>query len=114
MSETLTLFETDADLVEQYLADADRPISIDWRTRACIDKPTEIWFPEINQRRARDDDPIWNDARAICGGCPERIPCMAYSVVEIRTVAIDGMFGGRTPGERRELLDELLRRKVIA
>lgn len=75
----------------------------DWRTRAaCLTEDPELFFPatgtESASRAVRDA--AWEAPRAVCGHCPVRDACLAQSLDDGDT---EGMFGGLTPDERRNL-----------
>jgi WhiB family redox-sensing transcriptional regulator len=53
------------------------------------------WDEEPSQRRAREAQ-----AKAVCAGCPSRVPCLEFAVA----LAIPwGVFGGLSEDERRSL-----------
>lgn len=70
---------------------------------ACQNHPIEWWFPNHSQH----DDRVGNDhdtrhyyaqARVICDTCPVRAQCLNYALEHGERF---GMWGGRTPRERR-------------
>ena len=66
-----------------------------WRDRAaCKDAPNEYFFSAGHHGYS------YAKARAICESCPVREPCLQYAVENFET---EGMWGGKTPRERREL-----------
>jgi WhiB family transcriptional regulator, redox-sensing transcriptional regulator len=72
----------------------------DWRNdAACNGREPELFFPTAGEHtppgRAQ-----YAKARAVCASCPVRADCLDYAI----EAGLDhGMFGGMTPGERREL-----------
>lgn len=67
----------------------------EWMQRsACLDIDPELFYP------SKGDAPRSRTARRICGGCPVRDECLAYAV---KHHEVFGIWGGRTPRERREL-----------
>ena len=70
-------------------------------TAACatmpVDQSDRLFFPRPN---ARLGDAIWDDARAICEGCPVRDACLADAMKAEEGAARYGYRGGKTPDER--------------
>lgn len=63
----------------------------DWRAdAACREYPSEFWFPDKGGRTA--------DAKRVCAGCPVAAPCL-----ELGHSDPNGIYGGKTPIERRRL-----------
>lgn len=48
---------------------------------------------------AHADSPATADAIAVCGGCPERVACLAYALKAGEV----GVWGGTTPEQRKAL-----------
>ncbi|MPZ80462.1 MAG: WhiB family transcriptional regulator [Actinophytocola sp.] len=75
----------------------DNTIS-DWRHHAaCRDEDPELFFP------VSDIGPGARqvaEAKAVCARCPVRAQCLDYAMTNLLT---DGIFGGTTETERREL-----------
>lgn len=70
----------------------------EWRTQAaCIDDEQGVFFP------ADGDVGAINAAKAICAGCPVFDDCLSYA---LETNQSEGIWGGRTPRERRKLRRE--------
>ena len=68
-----------------------------WRDRAnCISMDTKVFFP----RDAREPD-AYTAARAVCSMCAVRKQCLAMVIDLESTDDKWGMFGGKTPLERR-------------
>lgn len=68
---------------------------LDWMAHGrCRETDPELWWPEKGHENhaAR--------ARTICGGCPVRVLCLDYAITH--RIA-DGIWGGLTVGERRQL-----------
>jgi WhiB family redox-sensing transcriptional regulator len=74
-----------------------------WRLKAaCAGRDQAIFFPEVPLTRIS-----WAEARAICRECPVVIDCLFYAV----SARVEhGMFGAKTPEERRRLRRKLLTR----
>ncbi len=64
------------------------------REAACAESGGDLWFPEANS-------PSTKFAKAICHECPVRDECLDYA---LRNRFNDGIWGGLTPNERKELL----------
>lgn len=70
-----------------------RPGELAWQAKArCLEKPTEIFFPERGGSSAA--------ARAICSECPVRRECLDYA---LRNREQFGIWGGTGERERRKL-----------
>lgn len=68
----------------------------DWRDAAlCRDRDPELWFPVGHSGPALEQEEY---AKAICSGCPSRVPCLRYAVDNDIT---DGVWGGLGELERR-------------
>lgn len=83
------------------------PLALDWRTFAvCTDADPEIFFPvgdpgdPFDRRNA--------EALAWCAVCPVRSDCLAFALDWIS----DGVAGGMTAAQRREVLRYRLRRQA--
>ena len=71
----------------------------DFRYRArCVDDP-ELFYP-IGEGHAFAEQIA--RAKGICGGCPVRAVCLAEALSHRE---LDGIWGGTTAAERRELMD---------
>lgn len=85
---------------------------IEWMNRAeCLDVDLTVFFPETPH--------VFKDAykiaREYCESCPVREECLEWAVsteAETSTNSF-GMYGGRTPEQRRAIRRER-RRKVVA
>lgn len=71
-----------------------------WQDRAlCAEIGFEPFFPETGKQ--------WREARTICARCTVAKQCLDYALrTEEGTFDREGMFGGLTPDERRELMGE--------
>ncbi|HEY0450848.1 WhiB family transcriptional regulator [Actinophytocola sp.] len=70
----------------------------DWRDlAACRDSDPELFFPvsEVGPGARQVAD-----AKAVCARCPVRSQCLDYAIDNRLT---DGIFGGTTEAERRQL-----------
>jgi len=67
------------------------------RAAACRDMETELFFP-----RGETGAPLEQSvaAKAVCAGCPVRIPCLEFAMATRQEY---GIFGGLTEQERRTL-----------
>lgn len=82
-----------APLVEPAL---DRAELGEWAARGrCVDADPELFFPPRNNPALA--------ARAICGGCPVRKPCLAYATANAQEIY--GIWGGLDRNDRLRLLD---------
>jgi WhiB family redox-sensing transcriptional regulator len=63
----------------------------------CREHPISVFFPKgKNESRPAG---AYQKAQAICAGCPVRQACLEYA---LRTNQADGVWGGRTPDQRRK------------
>jgi WhiB family redox-sensing transcriptional regulator len=62
----------------------------------CADESTDLFFIEPG---SGSRDP-YKEAKALCAKCPERVACLAFAM---DTNEKNGLWGGKTPEERREL-----------
>lgn len=98
------------------MAAADRPGPVlvpparGWRRRAaCRRSPVDLVLIEDRPDALDEDDPAARlstpteiaQARAVCRACPVAGDCLAAT---LRGPEVAGMAGGRTPGEREQLL----------
>ncbi|MGN9842938.1 WhiB family transcriptional regulator [Nonomuraea sp. H19] len=76
----------------------DSPPTLRWTVRAaCKDADPGLFFPPTwNSTPSQADD----QARRICQACPVQAACLDWA---LRTGEPDGMWGGTTPEERRQL-----------
>lgn len=84
--------------------DTDKP------TQACADEDPELFFP-ISYA---DDSPSFLqvlDAKAVCAGCPFRSACLH---IALKSGEQDGIWGGTTPDERRNLRRRAARQAAAA
>lgn len=68
------------------------------RHAACRGHPTSVFFPDGTHR-----DAAYAAAKQICAACVVREPCLELSDEFVATGDRNGVFGGLTPNERREL-----------
>ena len=69
-------------------------MNLSWRQRAaCRGVDPDIFYP------ASDEDA--EAAKAVCGQCPVRQPCLEYALANRER---DGVWGGATERERRRIL----------
>lgn len=67
---------------------------------ACSDVGGEVFFPGAG------DTVVTAQAKAICGGCPEREACLSYALgFAERGEPLHGIWGGLTASERRTLMN---------
>ena len=75
-------------------------MSNDWRDNAkCVGVPIHIFFP-MSRRHTEN---TWREARLLCERCPVKDDCLALAMSVPSTDDRWGMFGGKTPTERRAL-----------
>lgn len=74
----------------------------DWRhNAACGDKDPELFFPSAGEKTVAGRVQ-YDAAKAVCGSCLVVADCLAYALTE----GLDsGVFGGKSPAERRESLN---------
>jgi hypothetical protein len=72
-----------------------------WYEKAgCMGAPMEIFFPEIENVESE-----YAEAKRFCDDCSVRTDCLAFALRVERTLSWSfGMYGGKTPMERRVLL----------
>jgi WhiB family redox-sensing transcriptional regulator len=71
----------------------------DWMEQAeCTGLEPELFFPEEDTAASG----VYKDARKVCAGCPVQYDCLEFAV---KNGIRDGMWGGRSPNERRGLVD---------
>jgi hypothetical protein len=69
----------------------------------------DLWFPPEKEDDSlyADNDPVWDEPRAICESCPVREMCLEialeYEPPSIKGIRRHGMYGGLTPHERARL-----------
>jgi len=64
-----------------------------WRQRArCRGLDPELFFPGLGESTA--------EAKAVCAGCPVRMPCLDYA---LDTSERHGVYGGLSERERRKI-----------
>ncbi len=74
----------------------------DWRSAAaCRDSDSGLFFPE-----SASDVAKVAAAKAVCATCPVQEECLAFAVELNQT---EGIWGGRTPSERRTIRRRWLR-----
>lgn len=77
---------------------------------ACKGTDPALWFdPEYEGRQARQRREA--QARAICGGCPSRVPCLEFALDQPDQ---HGFWGGVTEEGRKHLRRRMLRREADA
>ena len=68
---------------------------------ACRSRSTAVFFPPGEDNGTRPlSDAVYAAARAICGGCPVRVECLAFA---LETNQSWGCWAGRTPAQLRDL-----------
>ena len=66
----------------------------------CAGKPAKMFFPNVDDTHERHSLNVYDAARTICNGCPVKDRCLDYALEHNER---HGMWGGRTPKERRRL-----------
>ncbi len=79
--------------------------SVSWQTRgACVDRPERWFFPDGGGPNANY---AYAKGRRVCARCPVQHLCLADAMRMERGLSIQfryGMWGGKTPEERVELM----------
>ena len=72
-----------------------------WYEKAnCLEIPLEIFFPEIENVESE-----YADAKVFCDDCSVRMECLRFALKVERHLSWSfGMYGGKTPMERRVML----------
>ena len=69
-------------------------MNLAWRQRsACRGVDPDIFYPATDEEAG--------EAKAICGQCPVREPCLEYALANRER---DGVWGGATERERRRMI----------
>ena len=58
------------------------------------------WHPDVELPR-RVQAVMYEQARAVCIGCPVQVQCGRFGLELLNADTVDGMFGGMTPDELR-------------
>ena len=73
----------------------------DWRAdSACREEDPDLFFPVAGEGTPAGKAQ-YAEAKTVCARCPVRADCLAYA---LDSGLDDGVFGGTTPDERRQLL----------
>lgn len=64
----------------------------------CTGHPLSLFFPEISTKQQTQQ------AKQICNTCPVQQDCLEYALNIQKHSALDGIFGGTTPYERRKMI----------
>ncbi|WP_157246703.1 WhiB family transcriptional regulator [Nonomuraea typhae] len=84
-----------------------RALTGTWIERAaCLDVDPELFFPVSPARRGAAET---ERAKAVCGGCAVREPCLAFA---LDTGQAHGVWGGTDPGQRRAIARRRARRRT--
>jgi WhiB family redox-sensing transcriptional regulator len=75
-----------------------------WVKEAICKGQTEIFFPNEEEARGKAGM-LYRIAKQICKDCPVRKECLEYSISE---QIFFGVFGGKTPNERKDLYRQSL------
>ncbi len=67
------------------------------RAAACRDLDTDLFFPRGETGAPLEQTVV---AKAVCSGCPVRVPCLEFAMATRQEY---GIFGGLTEQERRSL-----------
>lgn len=75
---------------------------------ACLGVGAHIFFPTIGKGDCKGKlTRLFAEAKTYCDRCPVTIQCVETQLaVEKETLVFDGMFGGFTPSERRQILSD--------
>ena len=84
-------------------ATADPSFGVEWQAgAACSSSTAELFFPSDNYRAGRQKERV-RRAKRICRDCPVVSECLEYALSNNLNETDDGIWGGMTPSERREL-----------
>lgn len=73
-----------------------------WQTKAaCRGPQSSVFFPPSHFERKDEKEAREARAKAICGACPVRRPCLDYA---LRIREPHGIWGGLNEVERKQLL----------
>ena len=78
-----------------------------WDRANCAGTGPDLWFPEMLEDGGtqRGSTGLYSDAKQVCAGCEVKDDCLEFGMDEIHF----GLFGGKSPKERRLLKAERLR-----
>lgn len=80
-------------------ATADPSFGVEWQAgAACSSSTAELFFPSDGRQKERV-----RRAKRICRDCPVVSECLEYALSNNLNKTGDGIWGGMTPSERREL-----------
>lgn len=75
---------------------------------ACVEHDPEVWFPRPLQGRPQPTRQAPGEAaKAVCAGCPERAPCLAYALEQ---AIPHGVWGGLDQQARARLTGKVPQR----
>ena len=84
-------------------ATADPSFGVEWQAgAACSPSTAELFFPLGNYRGGRQEERV-RRAKKICRNCPVVLKCLKHALSNNLNETDDGIWGGMTPSERREL-----------
>ena len=87
-------------------ATADPSFGVEWQAgAACNPSTAELFFPLGNYRDAKQKEQA-RRAKRICRDCPVVSECLEYALSNNLNETDDGIWGGMTPRERRNLKDQ--------
>ena len=87
-------------------ATADPSFGVEWQAgAACSPSTAELFFPLGNYRDAKQKEQA-RRAKRICRDCPVVSECLEYALSNNLNETDDGIWGGMTPRERRNLKDQ--------
>lgn len=82
----------------------------DWRDKAeCVTVDPELFFPIGSEKSPVVQEQI-EKAKRVCGRCTVQVVCLEYA---LSTGQNDGIWGGLTEDERRELKRRARQRKFL-
>ena len=87
-------------------ATADPSFGVEWQAgAACSSSTAELFFPSDNYRAGRQEERV-RRAKRICRDCPVVSKCLEHALSNNLNKTGDGIWGGMTPSERRELKNQ--------
>jgi hypothetical protein len=72
----------------------------EWQERAACNE----WTADLFYPRSATDSNVYIEARKVCALCPVQVECLSHALSHDEQ---HGMWGGRTPNERQQILKNL-------
>jgi hypothetical protein len=84
------------------LTDGPPPWTKDAACTPHIRAGNDPWHPDI-ELPARVQAVMYEAARVVCVGCPVQVQCMRFGLELLNRDSVDGMYGGATPDQLRQI-----------